>query len=57
MEEKPKELTREQQLEIEEQAIQALLDMGVKFSVPLKINPVKPPKWVRWWNKHFGAAA
>ena len=38
MEEKPKELTREQQLEIEEQAIQALLDMGVKFSVPLKIN-------------------
>ena len=53
MEEKPKELTREQQLEIEEQAIQALIQMGVKFSVPLKINPVKPPKWVRWWNKHF----
>lgn len=53
MEENPKELTREQQLEIEEQAIQALIQMGVKFSVPLKINPVKPPKWVRWWNKHF----
>lgn len=48
-----KELTREQQLEIEEQAIQALMQMGVKFSVPLKINPVKPPFWIRWWNRHF----
>lgn len=37
-----KELTREQRLEIEESALQALLDMGCKFSVPLKINPVKP---------------
>lgn len=40
-----KELTREQRLEIEENALQALLNMGCKFSVPLKIYPVKPSKW------------
>lgn len=27
--------------------------MGVKFSVPLRINPVNPPKRILWWNKHF----
>lgn len=48
-----RELTREEQLDIEEKAIQALLNMGVKFSVPLKINPVKPPKYIQWWNRHF----
>lgn len=48
-----KDLTREQRLEIEEKAIDALLNMGVKFSVPLKINPVNPPRWIRWWNKKF----
>jgi hypothetical protein len=48
-----KELTREQKLELEENAIQALLQMGVKFSVPLKIRPVSPPKFVLWWNKTF----
>lgn len=48
-----KYLTREQMLEVEEKAIEALLQMGVKFSVPLKISPVKPPKWIVWWNKHF----
>lgn len=53
MDEKQKELTREQQLALEEQAIQALLQMGVKFSVPLKIAPKKAPVWVRWWNKCF----
>lgn len=42
-----KELTREQRLEIEEKALQALLNMGCKFSVPLKIYPVKPS----WWYK------
>lgn len=52
-EEQNKDLTREEQLEIEEKAIQALIDMGVKFSVPLKINPVNPPKRIVWWNKHF----
>ena len=36
-----KELTKEQRLEIEENALQALLQMGCKFSVPLKIYPVK----------------
>lgn len=47
------ELTREQKLEIEEKAIMALIEMGVKFSVPLKIHPVNPPKWIRLWNKLF----
>lgn len=47
------DLTREQQLELEEKAINALIEMGVKFSVPLKINPVNPPKRILWWNKHF----
>ena len=47
------ELTREQQLELEEKAINALIEMGVKFSVPLNINPVNPPKRILWWNKHF----
>lgn len=47
------ELTREQRLEIEEQAIQTLMQMGVKFSVPLKINPVNPPRRIAWWNRHF----
>lgn len=50
---KTKELTREEKLELEEKAIQALLDMGVKFSVPLKINPATPPRYIRWWNRHF----
>lgn len=40
-----KDLTREQRLEIEEKALQALLNMGCKFSVPLKIYPVKPSWW------------
>lgn len=53
MEEQNKELTREERLEIEEKAIQALIDMGVKFSVPLKINPTTPPEYVVWWNKCF----
>lgn len=47
------ELTREQQIEIEEKAIQALLSMGTKFSVNLRINPVKPPFYIRWWNRTF----
>lgn len=51
--EQPQELTREERLEIEEQAIQALIDMGVKFNVPLKINPVNQPKRIAWWNRHF----
>ena len=48
-----RDLTREEQLEIEEKAIQALLDMGIKFSIQLKIKPAYPPKWMLWWNKHF----
>lgn len=47
------ELTREERLEVEEKAIQTLIDMGVKFKVPLRINPVNPPKRIAWWNKHF----
>ncbi|HBG40088.1 MAG TPA: hypothetical protein DDW85_01575 [Porphyromonadaceae bacterium] len=48
-----KEYTREERLEIEERAIQALLQYGVKFSVPLKIKPKEVPKWIRVWNKYF----
>lgn len=50
---KDTDLTREEQLELEEKAINALIDMGAKFSVPLKISPVSPPKRIVWWNKHF----
>lgn len=52
-----RELTREERLDIEEQAIQALLQHGVKFSVPLKIEPVKPPKRILLWNKYFPSMA
>ena len=48
------ELSREEQLQIEQQAIDALLQYGVKFSVPLKIVP-KQPKFnifQRWCLKH-----
>jgi len=48
-----KELTREERLEYEEQAINALLTMGVKFSVPLKLTPRKAPRWIKIWNKIF----
>lgn len=48
-----KELTREQRLEIEENALQALLNMGCKFSVPLKIYPVKPSKWFNLRKRLF----
>lgn len=48
-----KELTREERLAIEEQAIEALLEMGVKFSVPLKIKPYKEPKLHRWARTHL----
>lgn len=48
-----KDLTTEERLELEEKAIEALLQLGVKFSVPLKIYPVKPPKRVLWWNRTF----
>ena len=54
LEQKNDNLTREEQLELEERAIQALLDMGVKFSVPINdISPENPPKRIVWWNKHF----
>lgn len=48
-----KELTREERLAIEEQAIEALLEMGVKFSVPLKIKPYNEPKIHRWARTHL----
>lgn len=48
-----KELTREQKIALEEKAVQALLDMGVKFSVPLDMDIKEQPRWVSWWNKHF----
>ncbi|MCM1220403.1 MAG: hypothetical protein NC548_38555 [Lachnospiraceae bacterium] len=51
--EQEKELTREQKLELEDKAINALLSMGAKFSVPLKINPVKPSKWFNLMKRLF----
>ena len=57
VQEQAPELTREERLDIEERAIQALIDMGVKFSVPLKITPGKPSKWILWWNKMFPSKA
>lgn len=53
MEQQEQELTREQRLELEDKAIQALLSMGAKFSVPLKINPVKPSKWFNLKKRLF----
>ena len=53
----PQELTREERLNVEEKAINALLDMGLKFTVPLRINPVNPPRRIGWWNKHFPSHA
>ncbi len=50
---KNKTLTRDEQLELEQQAIETLLQYGVKFTVPLKIEPKEPPKWIRMWNKLF----
>lgn len=47
------ELTRERRLEIEENALQALLQMGCKFSVPLKIYPAKPSKWFNLRKRIF----
>lgn len=50
---KEKELTREEKLALEDKALQALLDMGIKFSVPLKLEVRKQPQWINWWNTHF----
>lgn len=46
-------LTKSEKLELEDQAIQALLQYGVKFSVPLKIKPKNPPRMIIWWNRMF----
>ena len=47
------DLTKEERLDLEEQAIEALLSYGVKFSVPLKFEPKQAPRWIRSWNKMF----
>lgn len=47
------ELTREQQLELEEKAIQTLLQMGAKFTVPLHIEPRKPSRWFNLKKRIF----
>lgn len=47
------DLTREEQLALEQQAIEVLLQYGVKFTVPLKIEPKENPAWIRIWNKLF----
>lgn len=53
MDEKKKDLTKEERLELERQAIETLLQYGAKFSVPLKILPRTDPILIQWWNKHF----
>lgn len=47
-----KDLTREQRLEIEEKAIEALLQMGVRFSVPLKVHS-RRTRSRKWFLKRF----
>lgn len=51
---KNQELTREEKLALEEKAIETLLSMGVKFSVPLKIKPKSEPKLRKWARLHLG---
>lgn len=51
--EQEQELTREQRLEVEDNAIQALLQMGCKFSVPLKMEPTKPSRLYRLLKRVF----
>jgi hypothetical protein len=53
LDQEKKELTKEERLELENQAIETLLQYGAKFSVPLKIFPRTAPKLIQWWNKHF----
>lgn len=48
-----RELSREERLELEDRAIQTLLELGVKFEVPLKMAPKDPPRFVSWWNRRF----
>lgn len=48
------ELTREEKLALEEKAIETLLSMGAKFSVPLKIKPRSECKLRRWARLHLG---
>jgi len=44
---KIEDMSKEERLQLEEQAIEALLSYGVKFSVPLKIEVKEPPRWIR----------
>ena len=53
LDQEKKELTKEERMELENQAIETLLQYGAKFSVPLKILPRTAPKLIQWWNKHF----
>lgn len=53
MEQEQKELSREQRLELEDKAIQALLQMGAKFTVALKLEPRKPSKWFNLKKRIF----
>lgn len=48
-----KDLTRDEKIELENQAIESLLQYGVKFSVPLKIKPRGIPKLIELWNRLF----
>ena len=45
------ELSREEKLQLEQQAIHALLDLGAKFSVQLKEKPQQVNSFVAFYNK------
>ena len=47
------EMSREERLALEDRAIQTLLELGVKFEVPLRVEPKDPPGLVSWWNRRF----
>lgn len=53
MEEKKTEFSKQEKLELEEKALQALLQCGARFNVPLKLQYKEAPFYVRWWNKWF----
>lgn len=57
MNKKKQDLTREEKLELENQALDALLQYGVKFTIPLRLQPVSAPRLIQFWNRHFSTHA
>ena len=53
LDQEKKELTKEERLELENQAIETFLQYGAKFTVPLKIFRRAAPNCTKGRNKHF----